>query len=176
MEHTSKPISANYGIYLALFLSAITILAYVINLEWLTSVWVGVGLFVVIIAFGIFAAAKTKSAQNGFISFKEAFTSYFKTIAIGVLISSAVSIVLFNFIDPEAAEFLKQQVIEKSTQMMENFGAPQEAIDQAVADMQEQNQFETVNQLKSLAFQLVFYAVIGLIVALILKKTDPDAN
>ncbi|WP_066224875.1 DUF4199 domain-containing protein [Formosa haliotis] len=175
MEKSLKSLSATYGIYLAILLASVTILAYVINLELLTSVWLGVGLFIVIIIFGILSTAKVKSLQNGFISFKEAFTAYFTTVVIGILISAIVSIVLFNYIDPDAAEALKQQVIEKSTAMMQSFGAPQAEIDKAVAEMQKQNQFELGNQLKSLAMQIVFYCVVGLIVAFAMKKTDPDA-
>ncbi|CDF78567.1 conserved hypothetical membrane protein (DUF4199) [Formosa agariphila KMM 3901] len=167
--------ASTYGIYLAILLSAVTIISYVVNLEFLTSVWVGVGLFIIIIVFGIISTAKAKSLQNGFISFKEAFTAYFTTVVIGVIISSIVSIVLFNYIDPDAAETIKQQVIEKSTDMMKNFGAPQKDIDKAVAEMQDQNQFDIVNQVKSLAFQIIFYCVVGLIIAFAMKKSDPEA-
>lgn len=176
MEKSSKSIAVNYGIYLALFLSSITILAYVINLEWLTSMGVGIGLFIIILIFGIISIVKTKNVLQGFISFKEAFTSYFTTVAIGMVISAIVSIILFNYVDPDAADYLKEQVILKTTKMMENFGTPQEAIDKAIADIQNQNQFDLLNQVKSLAFQLVFYAVIGIIIAFILKKNDPEAN
>ncbi|MGJ5641585.1 DUF4199 domain-containing protein [Formosa sp. S-31] len=176
MENSSKSIAVTYGIYLALLLSSVTILAYVINLEWLTSMGVGIGLFIVILIFGIISIVKTKKLSQGFISFKEAFTAYFKTVVIGVLISSVVSIILFNYIDPDAADFLQEQVIIKTTKMMENFGTPQEAIDKAIADIRNQNQFDLLNQAKSLAMQLVFYAVIGLIIAFILKKNDPEAN
>ncbi|MDW5290039.1 DUF4199 domain-containing protein [Formosa sp. PL04] len=175
MENSFKSMAATYGIYLAILLSAVTVFAYVINLEYLTSVWVGVALFIVIIIFGIISTAKAKSLQNGFISFKDAFTAYFTTVVIGVIISSIVSVILFNYIDPDAAEALKLQVIEKSTAMMQSFGTPQEAIDIAVAEMENQNQFELGNQIQSLAMQIVFYCIIGLIIAFAMKKTDPEA-
>ena len=175
MENSFKSMAATYGIYLAILLSAVTVFSYVINLEYLTSVWVGVGLFIAIIVFGIISTAKAKSLQNGFISFKDAFTAYFTTVVIGVIISTIVSVVLFNYIDPDAAEALKLQVIEKSTAMMQSFGTPQEAIDVAVAEMENQNQFELGNQIQSVAMQIVFYCIIGLIIAFAMKKTDPEA-
>ncbi|PNW28583.1 DUF4199 domain-containing protein [Formosa algae] len=176
MENSLKSMAATYGIYLAILLSALTIIAYVINLEILTSMWVGAGTFIVIVVFGIISTAKAKSSQNGFITFKDAFTAYFVTILIGVIISTLVSIILFNFIDPEAAEILKQQIIEKSTDMMKSFGAAQEQIDLAVVEMEKQNQFEIGSQLKSLAFSIIFYCIIGLIIAVAMKKNDPEAN
>ncbi len=167
--------AATYGIYLAILLSSVTIISYVVDLSILTNTWVGIALFVVIIVFGILSSLKAKSMQNGFISFKETFTAYFTTVVIGVLISAVVSIVLFNYIDPDAAEAIKQQVIEKATDMMQSFGAPQADIDKAIVEMQDQNQFELGNQIKSLAFQIIFYCIIGLLIALAIKKTDPEA-
>ena len=40
--------------------------------------------------------------------------------------------------------------------------------------MEEQDQFAIGSLLKSLAWQFLFYAVIGLIVALSMKRKDPD--
>lgn len=176
MEKTLKSSSLNYGVYLGLFLSLVTVIFYVIDLELMTKWWLGIILFVIILTFGIISTAKAKKMLNGFISFKQAFSSYFISVAIGMLISTAVSILLFNYIDPEAAEILKEKVIEVSTQMMEKFGAPQSEIDKAIEGMENENQFAFINQIKSIAFQLVIYAVIGLIVALSFKKTDPNAE
>ena len=132
--------------------------------------------FLVIIAFGIVSTAKAKGILGGFINFKQAFSSYFITIAIGIIISTVVSVLLFNVIDTEAAEILKEKIIESTTKMMEGFGAPQTEIDKAIGKMEDQNQFGALSQLKSIAFQLIFYAVIGLIVALSFKKIDPNAE
>lgn len=175
MQKSIKSSAINYGIYLGLFMALVSVLIYAINLELVTKWWLGIILFLIVIGFGIVSTAKSKSLLGGYISFKEAFSSFFITIAIGTIISSIVGIILYNFIDPGAAEIIKEKVIETSTEMMQKFGAPQSEIDKAVAKMQEENQFDILNQVKSLAFQLVFYAVIGLIVALSFKKTDPNA-
>lgn len=176
MEKSIKSVSINYGIYLGIILSAATVIAYAINLELFTKWWFGIILLVVIISVGIVSTAKAKSLGKGFISFKEAFSAFFIPIAVGVLISSLVSVVLFNFVDPEAAEMVKEQTIENSVKMMEGFGAPQTAIDEAVAEMQNTNQFSIVSLLKSYAWQMLFYAVVGLIVGAIMKRKDPNAE
>lgn len=174
MEKSLRSSAVQYGLYIGLILSAVTIVAYAVDLELLTKWWLGIVLFLVIIVIGIVSTAKAKSLLNGFISFKQAFTAWFTTIVVGILISTVVNIVLFNVIDPEAAEIIKQNTIEATVSMMENFGTPQEAIDQAVIEIENTNQFAVGNLLKSLAWQFLFYAVIGLIVALIMKKKDPD--
>lgn len=174
MEKSIKSASINYGIYLGVLLILITVLVYVVNLALMAKWWLGVLLFLVVLGFGIFSAVKAKGFLKGFISFKQAFSAYFITIAIGVIISTVVSILLFNVIDPEASDYVKEKVIEESTQFMERFGTPQSEIDKAVLQMQEDSQFSTLNQLKSIAFQLAFFAAIGLLVALVVKKTDPN--
>jgi hypothetical protein len=175
MENSIRSSAVQYGIYVGLILSAFTIVSYAVNLELLTKWWLGILLFLIIVIIGIISTAKAKSLLNGFISFKQAFTAWFITIVVGIGISTIVNIILFNVIDPEAAEMVKQATIEATVSMMENFGAPQEGIDQAISEIENTNQFAIGNLLKSLAFQFMFYAVIGLLVALIMKKSDPDA-
>jgi tetrahydromethanopterin S-methyltransferase subunit F len=85
-----------------------------------------------------------------------------------------VSFLIFNVIDTGAAETLKQKTIEQTVQMMEGFNAPVDAIDKTVEQMESQNQFGIVGILKSLAFQLVLFSIIGLIAAAAMKKNNPD--
>jgi hypothetical protein len=174
MEKSLKSIATNYGLYLGVTLALITVLTYAVQLELLSNMWLGIAILVVIIVFGIISVAKVKQAQNGFASFKESFTSFFITVLIGFLISTIVSFLIFNVVDPEAAEILKQKTIEQTVEMMEGFNAPVESIDQTVENMESQNQFGIAGMLKNLAFQLVLFSIIGLIVAAAMKKNNPD--
>ena len=56
--------------------------------------------------------------------------------------------------------------------MMEGFGMPQEAMATALDEASKKDNFSIGSQLQSYVFSLALYAVIGLIVALIVKKTD----
>jgi len=58
---------------------------------------------------------------------------------------------------------------------MEGMGAPAESIAEAVENIESQDTFGLGTQLKSLAQSLVFFAVIGLIVAAIMKK-NPETE
>ena len=176
MEKSLKSSSVNYGIYLALLLSAFTIIAYVLNIELLVNFWIMLLLLpIVAIVFGIVSTAKAKSLLGGFMSFKQAFSAYFITIAFGIIISSLVSIILFGFIDPEAATMLQEIGMEKVRGFMESMGAPESEIDKAMAEAAKEDTMSIGNQVMNIAKGLIFYAVIGLIVALIMKKKDPDA-
>ena len=174
MEKSLKSIATNYGLYLGVFLSLITVLAYAISLEFLTNMWVGILILIAIIVFGIIAVAKVKQAQNGYASFKQAFTSYFITVLIGLLVSTLVSFLLFNVVDTDAADVLKEKTIEKTVEMMEGFNAPTDVIDKTVEDMESQNQYSIGNITKSLAGYLVVFSIIGLIVAAAMKKSNPE--
>ena len=176
MDKTLKSIATNYGLYLGVLMALLTVLSYAINLELLTNMWYGIFILIAIIAFGIISVAKLKQAQNGFASFKEAFSSYIITVIIGLVISTFVSYLLFNFIDTDAADVLKEKTIEKTVQMMENFNTPNEAIAAAVDQIESQNQWSIGNILKGLAGYIVFFSVIGLIVAAAMKKSKPDTE
>ena len=169
-----KKSSLNYGLILGGIIALITALLYALNLELLTKWWLGVIMFFIALGVGIVSVAKSKSLLGGFISFKEAFTSYFITIAVGLLINVFVVILIFVLIDPDAADFLQEKIIEISRSMMESFGAPEEEIIKAIADMENENSYSIGNQLQSYIFQLAFYSAFGLLVALIFKKNDPN--
>ncbi|SFZ92521.1 Protein of unknown function [Flaviramulus basaltis] len=176
MEKPLKSIAVNYGLYLGVLLALITVLAYAVNIELLTNMWVGILIIIIIIVFGIISVAKIKQVKNGFASFKEAFTSYFITVIIGLLISTLVSFLLFNFIDTDAAEVLKEKTIEKTVEMLEGFNTPSDVIAQTVEQIESQNQYSIGNIFKGLAGYLVFFSIIGLIVAAVMKKNNPDAE
>tara|TARA_R110002012_G_scaffold64227_2_gene168804 strand:+ start:973 stop:1506 length:534 start_codon:yes stop_codon:yes gene_type:complete len=171
METSTKSKAINLGLILGAILASITLISYAVYLELLTKWWLGIFLFIVIICFGIISVSKAKKLNDGFIEFKEAFSSYFITIAIGIIISTATSILIFNVLDQEAAMQLKEMTIDATVKMMKGFNAPAESISQTVDAMEEQkNQYSIGPQLQSTAIFLVIQSIIGLIIALIMKK------
>ncbi|VAV84220.1 hypothetical protein MNBD_BACTEROID02-799, partial [hydrothermal vent metagenome] len=126
MEKSIKSSAINYGVYLGGLLALITVLIYAININLMVNMWIGIVLLIVIVGFGIVSTAKSKSLFEGFLSFKQAFSSYFITVAVGIAISTAVSAILFNFIDPEAAEVIKEKTVETMIAMLEGFNTPAE--------------------------------------------------
>jgi len=170
-----KKSASNYGLILGAVLAVTVALLYSMSLESLTKWWLGIILFLVSLVFGIVSVAKSKAILGGFISFKEAFTSYFITIVIGLGISVLTSILIFNVVDPGAAEYLNEQIVEITRGMMERFGAPESEIDKAIAELEGKNNYAIGNQLQSFVFQIIFYSIFGLLIALIMKRKDPNA-
>ncbi len=175
MENSIKSIAKNYGTYLGGLLALLTVLVYAVSLDMMTNVWYSIFILLLIVVFGIVSVVKTKSKLEGYISFKQSFTAYFITVLIGLVISTVVAYVIFNIIDPEAANILKEKSIERMISFMEGFGAPAESIAEAVDKMENDNQFSIANILMSLAGQLVLFSIIGLIVAAVMKK-NPDTE
>jgi hypothetical protein len=176
MEKSLKSSALNYGLYLGLILAAITIIGYSVSLDLFTEWWLGIFILILVIVFGIISAMSAKKLLKGFISFKNSFTAYFITVLIGLLISSVVSFVIFNVVDPEAASILQEKIMEMQVAGMEKFGMPQEGIDEAVRKIQENgSMYSMMNILKSIAFQLIGFSIVGLIVAAVVKRNDPDA-
>lgn len=170
MEKSIKSVVAPYGVYLGFALALITVLAYSINLDFFTKWWFNILNFAVILLVATLAVKDVKKSSASGISFKEAFTAYFIPVVIGTLISSVVNLLLFNLIDPEAAAYIMEQSIEMSRSMMERFGMPESEIEKAMAELEGENQFSPGNYARGYVFWLGFYAVVGLIVALIFRN------
>jgi len=175
MEKSLKSIATNYGLYLGVTLALISVIAYAVNLDLYTQIWFGLCLLAIIIVFGIIAVIKIKKTNGGFLSFKYAFTAYFITILIGMVISTLVSVIIFNFIDPDAAAELQVKVMDAQIARLEAYNVPVDVIDETVKKMESQgNMFSIGNVLQSLVFQLIGFSVVGLIVAAVMKKNNPD--
>jgi len=176
MEKSLKSSALNYGLYLGLTLSAFYIIAYVFNIELLVNFWLMLLLLpLTLIVVGVISTAKAKSLLGGFMSYKQAFSAYFITIAVAVVLSTLVSIVIFNFVDPEAAQMLQDIGMEKARAFMESIGTPESEIEKQMALAEGQDQMALGTQAFNVVKGLLFYAVIGLIVALIMRKKDPNA-
>ncbi|GAA3654141.1 DUF4199 domain-containing protein [Flavivirga jejuensis] len=177
MEKSLKSIASNYGLYLGAILSLLTLIGYAVSLDLFTKIWFGIGFLLIIIVLGIISVSNSKKSLGGFISFKNAFTSYFITILIGLIVSAVVSIIIFNFIDPDAAKTLQEKIIETQIQRLESFNVPSEAIAETLEKMESQgNMYSIGNILQSIVWQLAGFSVVGLIVAAVMKKSNPDTE
>jgi hypothetical protein len=127
-------------------------------------------IFAIYITIGIVLLSKTKKELKGIFSFKEAFTTYFLSSVIGIVISVGFSILLFNVIDPSAKDSLNEIIMKYTAETMEKFGAPSSAINEAVKKMQETNPYSTIEQLKGSIYSVAGSALFGLILALIFKS------
>jgi hypothetical protein len=165
----------NYGLFLGLALIFLTTIMYAVDINLFTSSWIGIVNLLIISGFGVFSATTYKKSLGGFIGFKEAFTCFFITVATGVFLSTLYTVVLLNYIDPEAKTIITENVIKYTVSMMEKFGGKAADMNKIAEEMEKSDSFGPLGQLKGFAFGLVIYAVIGLVSALIIKKERPQS-
>ncbi|OUD33996.1 DUF4199 family protein, partial [Flavobacterium sp. FPG59] len=97
-----KKNAVKYGIISALFGVFATTFMYVIDINLFVNIGLGFGILGVYLLIGIILLSATKKEMQNKFSYKEAFTTYFLSALIGITISTAFSLLLFNVIDTEA--------------------------------------------------------------------------
>lgn len=176
MDKSLKSISIKYGLYLAILFSTQTIVAYIINIKLFVNEIFGISIYVIAIAFGIFAIYQTKKVLK-YLSFKESFTAYFITILIGLSTITLVSFIIFNFIDTNAAIILREKSIEKLIEVYKSIHMDPEKINEKITQLETENLFSLKNSIISLAINyLLPLIVIGLLISVVMKKTDPNSQ
>lgn len=170
MNEIIKKNGISYGIVTGVVSALITTAIYSIDINLFTAWWVTVLNILFYITIGAVLLSKTKKELNGIFPFKDAFTTYFISAVVGILISVVFNIILFNFIDPSAKESIKEVSIKYAVEMMEKFNTPSSAINDAIKKMQESDPYSPIELLKGSAFAIIFSALFGLLLALIFKS------
>jgi hypothetical protein len=170
MNEIIKKNGISYGIITGVVSALITTTIYSIDINLFTAWWVTVLNILFYITIGAVLLSKTKKELKGIFPFKDAFTTYFISAVVGILISVVFNIILFNFIDPSAKESIKEVSIKYAVEMMEKFNTPSSAINDAIKKMQESDPYSPIELLKGSAFAIIFSALFGLLLALIFKS------
>ena len=176
MNEIIKKNGISFGFIFGLFSVLLTTTLYIVDLELFTNSWIGIISVIISITIGIILITKTKKQLNNVISFKEAFTVYFIAAAIGSTISTIFNYLLFNFIDPQAKETIKEITMKYTADLMAKFGAPSASVNETMKKLAETDNFSLGNLLMGLAFSLVFSAIFGLILAAIFKSKSPSSQ
>lgn len=163
-----------FGIITGVILSLITTLMYAIDIKLFIAWWTTLLSFSVFIIVPIVSLSKTKKELNGVFPFKEAFTTYFITAVIGVIISVAFKIILFNFIDPSVKATLLDLTIKYLIDTSEKFGVAAPSLKETISKLKETDPYSIVEQLKGSIFNIFFCALLGLIMAAFFKSKSPS--
>jgi len=174
MNEIIKKNGITFGAIAGLASVLITTLIYTIDITLFTKWWVGIISIIISLSISIYLMIKTKKDLNGNFPFKSAFTTYFISAVIGVLISVAFNIVLFNFIDPAAKDTIKELTIKFTVEMLEKFNTPKDAINEAIKGMQENDPYSIIQLLKGSVFAILFSSLFGLLLAAIFKSKTPE--
>jgi len=176
IEERQGPIqhALKFGAIVGMISAIFTILLYVIDPALMINMWIGLSLLVVFLGIVIYGGITYRNEIGGYIDFGPAYIHGFIVLLTMGIIGLAVNLLLHNVIDTTLKDTLTEAGIEQSIQLMEKFGAPQEAIDDAIEKQREdmENQFTNIGILKSTMYGIIAYAVIALITGLIVRRRE----
>lgn len=167
--------SIRWGLIVGLVSGVLSLLYYAIDYALMADWKVGLFSMAIYIGFTIYAGINFRNETGPYLSFGKAYQHGFIVFAVSGFIATLVGILLFQVIDTELAGKVTEVALEKTEEMMNNFGAPQSQIDQAMIDTKErmENQYTILGQLKGYGIILIVSAVLALITGLIVRKSEP---
>ena len=159
-----------FGIITGVGSALITTLIYCIDLKLFTAWWVSLLSMAFYLIIAIVLLTKTKQDLKGIFPFKEAFTTYFISALIGIIISVTFNIILFNYINPSVKVAIKEITIKYMVSSMEKFNAPASTINEALKNLKENDQFSILGLMKGSVSYIIFNTIFGLIMAAFFKS------
>ena len=170
--------SLKFGFIIGIVGIIIGVLAYMAGESLMVKWWFGIIILVINIGLIIYSGIQYRASIGGYMDFKTAFSITFLTFLIAGILGTIFTIILYQVIDPELPGRLTQAAIEQTEQMMNNFGAQQESINEQMALIKEKmaNQFSLPGQIKGFGISMIIYAVVALIIGAIIKKSEKIDN
>ncbi|MEO5775547.1 MAG: DUF4199 domain-containing protein [Flavobacterium sp.] len=175
MNAIFKKNAITFGVISGLIGIGVTTLMYLIDLKLFVNMWIGFGMLAMWIVIGCILLSKSKKENQGVMTFKEGFTTYFLSAVIGILISTAFNILLFNFIDTGARETVTEHLLDMQVGMIQKFGGTQAQINEAIANVKENSQFSLKGQLMGIGQAMIGAIIFGLILAAIFKSKNKES-
>jgi hypothetical protein len=149
-----------------------TLITYIIGIDAFTNFYIPFILFIGILVYLIFSLKKIKKFMGGIFPFSVAFMNFMVMATIYVVISQSFSYLLIYVFNPDFGLAVNDAIIEKTIGLMESFGAQEGDIVNSLEELETQfaNQSTISGAFMGMLKQLGFMAVIGLIVAAVLKS------
>jgi hypothetical protein len=164
-----------YGLLSAVVGLVIYIALYLGGIKAMTSP-IAYVLYFLPILFAILGCIAAKKQNGGFLEFGQALKISFGVFVFTSLATSLFSYVLLNFIDPEFKEAMQQVSLEMTEKMMKRFGASQDQIDKALDEASKKDNFSFGSVMLGFAFSCFISFLISLIIAVIVKKKNPQSD
>ena len=115
---------------------------------------------------------------GGILSYVNALKYSVLVMLVSYVIGIWFQILLYNVIDPDLPAVMTDLSIEKSVEMMEYWGAPQETIDASIPAIEEGIKKSTTISgiLKSSPWGLLFVGLFSLFTAIFIKRSEPVSD
>lgn len=162
------------GAFFGLIQIVITMLLYVMGVEYMVKWWATFLVFGAVIGLLIYGGLKWRKSNGNVAPYGKMFLYLWLVFIAMFAVSTIFNIILYNVIDPDLASNMKEAVIDATMSMMESFGAPEEAVEQAMVEFDTfEDKLSATGQMISAFYAFLWGAVLAAILALFLKKNEP---
>lgn len=165
------------GVFLGLILIVYNLVAWFINPDLLFNLTLAFIVSLALYVFFMWRAGNTEKIENGgYLTFKQSLKPTFLTYVVGSLIGVIFTYLLYNFIDPTLNDMMLEKSIEMAEKMVKMFGGNEEAVEQAIAEVEKKGASMTIGTIiQNYLVGLIFPGfVLALIVSAIVKKNPPE--
>lgn len=176
MENNLTKHFIRYGVIYALIQIIITVAIYIAGADFFASnmFMLGFGMILFTIGYTIYSVIQFRKSNGGFMTLNEGFKVTFFMLAVGGLITTTFTIILYNFIDKEYPQIIAEKSIQKTTELLESLGVSQDEIEKKMEEAGDTTaQFTVLGQIKGYLFGLVIYAIYSVILAAIFQRKKP---
>ena len=168
LQHAVK-----FGLILGMVGAVINLLLYVIDPTLLVNMWMLL-LLLLFVGLVTYGGITYRKEIGGYIDFGPAYIHGFTVFVVMGAIGLVVNLLMYNVVDPNLADSLTEASVEQARGIAENFGASGDALDEAMENARTDaaDRFTNFGLLKGFLFSLIFYAVLSLITALIVRRQE----
>jgi hypothetical protein len=175
-ENTSAPgffnkIWLKYGVIAGFTAVAITTIYYVFDDSLLTDMVFSFLPLVSLLVISIIAAYQLRKSQGNYLAYSQGVTTSLGAFSIGIVISTAFSLILYYVIDPALLKKVTNEQLKKVAEMVEEGKLPKQSYDEMVKRITEQGpEIFLFNLLIGMVGLIVVALIIFLISSAILRR------
>lgn len=165
----------SFGLYAGLGTIMLSLLLYLVS----TKAWLSYGSYLnwlIYIAAMVYAAKNTREDLGGYMTWGQSLLPTWLVYVVGSFLGLVFFYVMLNFIDPGLNDVLGEIAKEQAEKMMRMFGAPEDQIEQAMADMENQDFSMGIGKMiMGYVIGLIFPGfVLAAVISLIMKRKKPE--
>jgi hypothetical protein len=168
-------LARKYGLIAGIIISAVTFLQYLGGTKWFNSPISNIIYFVPMI-FAVLAVLKIRRENEGFLEFGEALKVTFTVFALGLLIQTIFSYVLFNIIDTSFRDIVRSQERISGKLFLEKTNLSQPEIEERMKGQTTYDEFSIRGIALLFALRCMASFAFCLLISVIVKKSKPTFN
>lgn len=173
IEQNNTQHAIKWGLILGLISVIITLLVYVIDIAIFAKPYFAFIYLVVYVGFVIYAGRDYRKESGGYLTYGKAFLHALVVFLLAGFIDRVFLYVLFNLIDPQAAETIVKITMDSTMELMESFGSGSpEMMDEMAEGVAEAYTLGGLAQ--GYLFSIIYYAIGAAIIGAINKKNEPQ--